>query len=399
MVTFACAVMAYLRSLFLPRHKLALEAVALRQQLAVFKRKQPRPKLDRLDRLFWIVLRRLWEGWFEALIIVKPETVVSWHRAGFRRFWRWRSQRRRPGRPQVNAQIRQLIRRMKAENPTWGAPRIHGELLQLGFEISEPSVSRYLHNLNGCRDEGRAKRWLAFLNNHREVIAAFDFFTVPSLTFRILYCFFVIEHGRRRILHFNVTEHPASDWIVQQLREALPLPCPYRYVLFDRDTKFGGDVVEFLQASSMKPIRTSVRSPWQNGVAERWVGSCRRELLDHVIVLSESHLRRLVREYTQYYNCASYRPPRYVVENPRSPCSDPGIAAARSVRRALPTRLAAASVSSACRLKTQGPSGKGCSASISLRSTARRSVLGFKPRKAEASVKFIHPSAVRRSLL
>jgi len=153
----------------------------VRQQLAVFKRKQPRPKLDRLDRLFWIVLRRLWEVWSEALIIVKPETVVSWHRAGFRRFWRWRSQRRRPGRPQVNAQIRQLIRRMKAENPTWGAPRIHGEVIQLGCEISEPTVSRYLHNLNGCRDEGRAKRWLAFLNNHREVIAAFDFFTVPSL--------------------------------------------------------------------------------------------------------------------------------------------------------------------------------------------------------------------------
>jgi hypothetical protein len=168
-LTLACAVVAYLRSLFLPRHKLALEAIALRQQLAVFKRKQPRPKLDRLDRLFWIVLRRLWEGWSEALIIVKPETVVSWHRAGFRRFWRWRSQRRRPGRPKVNEQIRQLIRRMKAENPTWGAPRIHGELLQLGFEISEPTVSRYLQNLNGCRDEGRAKRWLAFLNNHREV--------------------------------------------------------------------------------------------------------------------------------------------------------------------------------------------------------------------------------------
>ncbi|PYU77946.1 MAG: hypothetical protein DMG50_29220, partial [Acidobacteria bacterium] len=186
-------------------------------------------------------------------------------------------------------------------NPTWGAPRIHGELLQLGCEISEPTVSRYLHNLNGCRDEGRAKRWLAFLNNHREVIAAFDFLTVPSLTFRTLYCFFVIEHGRRRILHFNVTEHPASDWIVQQLREALPLPCPYRYVLFDRDTKFGGDVVEFLHASSMKPIRTSVRSLWQNGVAERWVGSLRREVLDHVIPLNDQHLRRLGREYIAYY--------------------------------------------------------------------------------------------------
>src|SRR6516164_6164291 len=190
MVTFACAVMAYLRSLFLPRHKLALEAVALRQQLAVFKRKQPRPKLDRLDRLFWIVLRRLWEGWFEALIIVKPETVVSRHRAGFRRFWRWRSQRRRPGRPQVNAQIRQLIRRMKAENPTWGAPRIHGELLQLGFDISEPTVSRYLQRLKHRTDRNQAKRWLTFLQNHREVIAACDFFTVPTLTFRVLYCFF-----------------------------------------------------------------------------------------------------------------------------------------------------------------------------------------------------------------
>jgi putative transposase len=302
MVTLACAVVTHLGTLFLPHHKLALEAVALRQQLAVFKRKQPRPKLDRLDRLFWIVLRRLWEGWSEALIIVKPETVVSWHRAGFRLFWRWRSQRRRAGRPKVNEQIRQLIRRMKAENPIWGAPRIHGELLQLGFKISEPTVSRYLRSLNGCREEGSAKRWLAFLNNHREVIAAFDFFTVPSLTFRTLYCFFVIEHGRRRILHFNVTEHPTSDWIGQQLREALPLPCPYRYVLFDHDAKFGGAVVELLQASAIKPIRTSVRSPWQNGVAERWVGSIRREVLDHVIPLNDQHLRRLGREYIAYYH-------------------------------------------------------------------------------------------------
>src|SRR5215470_2860380 len=302
MVTLARAVVTYLLTLFLPRHKLALEAVALRQQLAVFKRKQPRPKLDRFDRLFWTALRRLWEGWSEALIIVKPETVVSWHRAGFRLFWRCQSQRRRPGRPKVNEQIRQLIRRMKAENLTWGAPRIHGELLQLGFEISEPTVSRYLRSLNGCGDEGRAKRWLAFLNNHREIIAAFDFFTVPTLSFRTLYCFFVIEHGRRRILHFNVTEHPTSDWIGQQLREALPLPSPYRYVLFDRDTKFGGPVVELLQASAIKPIRTSVRSPWQNGVAERWVGSIRREVLDHVIPLNDQHLRRLGREYVAYYH-------------------------------------------------------------------------------------------------
>jgi transposase InsO family protein len=202
----------------------------------------------------------------------------------------------------MSEEIRQLIRRMKTENPTWGAPRIHGELLQLGFQISEPTVSRYLRRLRRHCDAGRARRWLAFLNNHREVIAAFDFFTVPSLTFRTLYCFFVIEHGRRRILHFNVTTHPTSDWILQQLREALSLPCRYRHVLFDRDAKFGSDVVEFLKASGIQPMRTSVRSPWQNGIAERWVGSTRREVLDHVIPLNEQHLRRLGRDYLAYYH-------------------------------------------------------------------------------------------------
>ena len=164
-------------------------------------------------------------------------------------FWRWRSQQCRPGRPKISGEIRQLIRRMKAENPTWGAPRIHGELLQLGFKIAEPTVSRYLQRLRRYPDEGKAKQWLAFLNNHREVIAAFDFFTVPSLTFRTLYCFFVIAHDRRRVLHFNVTAQPTSDWIVQQLRDSLPLPCRYRYILFDHDAKFGSEVLfEFLQA-------------------------------------------------------------------------------------------------------------------------------------------------------
>jgi hypothetical protein len=212
MVPLVLAMIAYLRAFLVPRHRLALEAAALRQQLAVFKRKQPRPRLQHLDRVFWFALRRLWSGWTDALIIVQPETVVSWHRAGFRLLWRWRS--RSPGRPKVTKEIRELIRRMKAENPRWGAPRIHGELLQLGFEISEPTVSRYLQRLKRRRDEGKAKRWLAFLNNHREVIAAFDFFTVPTLRFRTLYCFFVIEHGRRRILHFNCTAHPTGDWIV-----------------------------------------------------------------------------------------------------------------------------------------------------------------------------------------
>jgi putative transposase len=302
MVWLVIPAVAYLRAFCLTRHNLALEIAALRQQLTVFKRKQPRPQLRKSDRLFWILLRRLWSSWSDALILVKPETVISWHRAGFQLFWRWRSRPDRPGRPRISAEIRQLIRRMKADNPTWGAPRIHGELIQLGLAISEPTISRYLHQLKRPYDADKAKRWLTFLNNHREVLAAFDFFTVPTLTFRVLYCFFVIEHGRRKILHFHATAHPTSEWIVQQLREAFPLPCPYRYVIFDHDAKFSPDVRDFLTTSGIKPIRTSIRSPWQNGIAERWVGSCRRDLLDHVIPLNEEHLRRLGREYLAYYH-------------------------------------------------------------------------------------------------
>ena len=255
-----------------------------------------------LDRAFWVTLRRWWPEWANALIIVKPDTVVSWHRAGFRLFWRLRSRPKRTGRPTVSREVQQLIRRMKSDNPSWGAPRIHGELLQLGFEVSEPTVSRYLQRLKRRPDNAKAQRWLAFLRNHGEVIAAFDFFTVPTLSFRVLYCFFVIEHQRRRILHFNATAHPTSDWIVQQLREALPLPCPYRHIIFDRDGKFRTEVRTFLKTSGMKAVRTSARSPWQSGVAERWVGSIRREVLDHVIPLNERHLVRLSREYLRYYH-------------------------------------------------------------------------------------------------
>jgi putative transposase len=274
--------------------------MALRQQLFVLKRKNPRPRLTKGDRLFWILFHRLWPAWSNALIIVKPQTVISWHRAGFRLFWRFRSRSPQPERPSINNDIRALIRQLVKENPTWGAPRIHGELLKLGFEVSERSVSRYIKRLSP-RDQKR-KLWAIFLRNHREVIAAMDFFTVPTLTFRVLYCFFVIEHGRRRIIHFNVTEHPTGTWIVQQLREAFPDCSPYQYAILDRDAKFGADVVGFLRAAGITPKHTSPSSPWQNGIAERWVGNCRRELLDHIIVLGQNHWRRLVRNYVAYYH-------------------------------------------------------------------------------------------------
>ena len=190
---------------------------------------------------------------------------------------------------------------MATENPGWGAPRIHGELLKLGLEVSERTVARYLRRM-GPRRGDPAKRWLSFLANHREIIVAFDFFTVPTLTFQLLYCFFVMEHGRRRLLHFNVTRHPTSDWVVQQLREAFAEAGPYRHVIFDRDSKFDADVIAFLEATGLKPKRTSIRAPWQNGIAERWVGSCRREILDHVIARDERHLRRLVGDYVKYHH-------------------------------------------------------------------------------------------------
>ena len=179
------------------------------------------------------------------LVIVKPETVVNWHRAGFRWYWTFLS-RHRPGRPTITSELQKLIRSMATENLTWGGPRIHAELLKLGFEISECTVSRYLGRLNRHGDAG--KPWLTFLKNHREAIVAMDFFTVPTATFRVLYCFFVISHSRRKILHFNPTEHPTAPWIVQQLREAFPEDRTRKYLVIDRDGKFSGDVARMLEA-------------------------------------------------------------------------------------------------------------------------------------------------------
>jgi putative transposase len=295
---FILSMVAVIRIFFFSRSDTALEVLALRQQVAVLKRKRPRPTLNSRDRLFWMTLRRFWSRWSDVLVIVKPETVIGWHRAGFRLYWRWRS-RPRGGRPKITDEIRELIRRLAEENPDWGAPKIHGELQKLGFVVSERSVGRYLRRIGRRGDPN--KRWLSFLQNHREVIVAFDFFTVPTLTFQLLYCFFVIEHGRRKILHFNVTRHPSSDWVVQQLRETFPEAGPYRHVILDRDSKFDADVIVFLKATGLQPKRTSVQAPWQNGLAERWVGSCRREILDHVIALNEQHLRRLIRDYVNYH--------------------------------------------------------------------------------------------------
>src|SRR5215469_5368248 len=281
-------------------HKeLLLENLVLRQQLAVLKQRNRRPKLRRFDKLFWVVIQRVWRGWQKSLLIVTPEAVVRWHREGFRQFWCWRS-RHEAGRKRIGKEMRELILQMASENSTWGAPRIHGELLKLGFDLSERTVSRWIRHAPKQRDQSR--QWKAFLTNHREAIAARDFFTVPTLSFSVLYCFFVIAHDRRRILHFNVTRHPTSLWIAQQLREAFPADHVHEFLIFDRDAKFGNEVLSAMSAVELTSVRTSFKSPWQNGVAERWVGSRRRDLLDHGIALNERHLKRVLVQYVDYYH-------------------------------------------------------------------------------------------------
>jgi transposase InsO family protein len=286
---------------FRSRRDLLLENLALRQQLAVLARRNPQPRLTQSDRMFWVALHRLWPGWRQTLVLVQPETVVRWHRAGFEQYWKWLS-RKHPavGRKPTSTEVRGLIFRLVAENQTWGAPRIHGELRMLGFDISERTVLRWMRK--APKNTEPAKRWATFLSNHREAIAAMDFFTVPTLTFGVLYCFFVIAHDRRRILHCKVTRHPTTPWVAQQLREAFPYDSAPKYLILDREHTFHGEVLETAESLGIVPVRTAIRSPWQNGVAERWVGTCRRDLLNHIIVLNERHLKRLMREYIDYYH-------------------------------------------------------------------------------------------------
>ena len=298
---FAVLPVTYLRSWFRSRSDLALENLALRQQLAMFKQARPRPMPTDADRVFWVMLRGMWTKWSDTLIVVTPDTVVRWHREGFRRYWNSLSRRvRKPGRPRKDRTVRDLIARMAAENPTWRAPRIHGELLKLGFDVAERTVSRCLPRRPHSPDKFR--QWMDFLQNHRDAIASMDFFTVPLLTFQVLYVLVIVGHGRRRVLNINVTSAPTAQWVIQQLREAFPNDNVPGYLIFDQGSNFGLPVIAAIRSLGIKPVRTSYRCPWQNGVVERWIGTCRRELLDHVIVFNERHARRLLNNYVAYYN-------------------------------------------------------------------------------------------------
>src|SRR5215468_8648445 len=285
------------RSFFAPRLELMAEVLALRQQLAILNRTAKRPSLRFQDRLFWIALARFWRNWRSALLIVKPETVIKWHRQGFRLYWRWKSKAGRPGGPRIVAEIRELIHRLSRENPLWGTPRIQAELHLLGFEVAESTVARYRIK----SPKPSSQTWKTFLSNHAGDIIGIDFFTVPTATFRNLYCFIILLHERRRVVHFNVTDHPTAAWTAQQMIEAFPEDSAPRFLLRDRDSIYGAEFRSRVKGMRIEEVITAARSPWQNPYAERVIGSIRRECLDHVIVLSEEHLRRILKDFFHYY--------------------------------------------------------------------------------------------------
>ena len=288
----------FLRAWFVSRTNVAAENLALRQQLAVFKQNCKRPNLCPRDRVFWTWLLRLWPAWRSALIIVKPETVIGWHRQGFRIYWRWKSKGRKPGRPAIESEVVALIWRMCRENPTWGAPRIQSELKLLGHGVAESTVAKYM--LRGRQTP--AQTWRTFLDNHVTDLAEIDFFTVPTATFCVLYCFVVLRHDRRRVVYFNVTAHPTSRWTAQQIVEAFPFDEVPRYLIRDRDGIYGDHFRERVKSIDIEEVITAPQSPWQNPYCERVIGSIRRDCLDHMIVLHETHLKRILSGYFEYYH-------------------------------------------------------------------------------------------------
>ena len=286
--------------LFRSRTGLLAENMALRHQLSVLQRTARRPRLKARDRIFWVWLSRIWPDWRSALVIVKPETVITWHRQGFKLYWRWKSRAGKPGRPRVDPEIRELIRRMSRENPLWGAPRIVDELALLGVHAAKSTVEQYMIR-NG---KPPSQTWKIFIDNHIKDIAAVDFFTVSTVAFRILYCFVVLRLDRRRVVHFNVTTNPTAPWTAQQLVEAFPYDQTPRFLIRDRDGVYGDAVRSRLHGMNFHEVLTAPRSPWQNGYPERLIGSIRRECLDHVIVLNDAHLIRILTEYFDYYHCS-----------------------------------------------------------------------------------------------
>src|SRR5262245_8056312 len=298
MIGLLCFVRAVLTSRFKSRLRLEAENAALRHQLMVLRRRlQGRIRLTNHDRWFFIQLYRWSPSILSVLTIVQPETLVRWHRAGFRCYWRWKS-RSPGGRPQIDAELRVLIRRMSIDNPLWGSPRIHGELLKLGFEVAQSSVAKYMAKRRGPPSQG----WLTFLHNCAPEIAAMDLFVVPTIGFDLLYAFVIVRIDRRDLVWINVTKTPTAEWVARQITEAFPWDEAPGYMIRDRDCVYGTIVTRRLRAMGIRDKPAAPASPWRHGFAERLVGSIRHDCLDHIVVFGEAHLRRILRSYARYYN-------------------------------------------------------------------------------------------------
>ena len=280
---------------------LVLENLALRQQLSIYRHNIKRPKIRNRDRIFWVFISRLWKGWKNALIVVKPETVIRWHKSGFKLFWRCKSRKGGPGRPGIDSKTRKLIEEIAKDNPLWGAPRIHGELLKLGIDyVSERTISNIIKKSRPPKPPSQT--WRTFLENHMHNTYAIDFFAVPTATFKLLYVCVIIHHESRKVIHFNVTEHPTAEWTAQQMVEACPWDSAPKYLLRDRDGIHGSVFQNRVKNMGITEIRTTPKKPWQNPYVERIIGSIRRDCIDHLIVLNEDHLRRILSEYFVYYH-------------------------------------------------------------------------------------------------
>ena len=301
---------AAIRSALRSREDVALENLALRHQLAIMTRSARRPRLGRADRLLRCWLSRRWSRWRSVLFVVQPDTVVRWHRTAWRRYWTWRS-RRPSGRPRISAEVRELIERMARDNPRWGSVRIQGELRKLGIQVSARSVRRYRR---AVRRRPPSQSWRTFLRNQAPNIWAADFLTVQTLTFQTLYVFFFVTHERRRVVHFNVTAHPTAEWVWRQLIAATPWSKQPRYLVRDRDRCYGGNFIARTAELGIQTLLTPIHAPKANAIAERLVGTLRHECLDHLIIVNERHLLRLLREYVAHYNEA--RPHRALALEP-----------------------------------------------------------------------------------
>ena len=298
MVAFLTQLVFALRSRFPRRARLEVENLILRQQLVVLRRKSPkRVRLWNLDRLLLVWLYRVYPALLDAIIIVQPETVLRWHRRGFRAYWHWKS-RHVGGRPRIEAEIRALIRRMSRENPLWGAPRIHGELLMLGIDVAESTVGRYMIRRRRPPSQG----WKTFLRNHVGGIAALDLFVVRTISFKLLYGLVILRHARRRLVTLAVTTNPTAQWIAGQVTDAFPWDEAPRHLLRDRDGVFGPAYTHRIRAMGIRDHPTASHAPWQNGHVERLISSIRREALDHLIVFDEAQLRGVLKNYAAYYN-------------------------------------------------------------------------------------------------